>query len=43
MNSGLRGMRGGMRTMMRGMRGMRGGLRGGLPTNTESDYDEGSE
>ena len=52
MNSG--GMRGGLRGMLRGMmrgvmrfglRGMRGlrGLRGGLPPNTESDYDERSE
>ncbi len=30
---------------MRGVRGLRGlgGMRGGLPTNTQSDYDEGSE
>ena len=41
MNSGV--MRGGLRIGLRGMRGMRGRLRGGLPTNTENDYDEGSK
>ncbi len=39
----MRGLLRGMRVMLRGgLRGMRG-LRGGLPPNTESDYDEGSK